>query len=364
MKKSTTIAALLLGASATAAVAGGLDRSGQNIDVMFEEGTALKFTMGYSMPNVSATPSALTDNIAKDYITYSAGFKYEVNDKLDLGLVFDEPFGANLEYGGLVATPAPGGLGLGTNRATVNSEAVTALARYHFSENISVHGGVRAQRLHGDVQLDPVGGYVLDMESDWAFGYVVGAAYEIPAYAARVALTYNSGFTHTMNGVESFNPAGTYEQDTPQSVNLDFQTGIAANTLLFGSVRWVDWTEFDITPPGYAAATGGQSLVDPHAKDSWTFDLGVGRKFTEKFSASVSFGYERAIGGVASNLGPTDGFWSVGVGGSYDVTESVKLGVGARYVSIGDANGGSLTGNAPFTDNSAWGVGMSLTTSF
>ncbi len=28
---------------------------------------------------------------------------------------------------------------------------------------------------------------------------------------------------------------------TPQSVNLDFQTGIMANTVAFANVRWVKW---------------------------------------------------------------------------------------------------------------------------
>ena len=38
--------------------------------------------------------------------------------------------------------------------------------------------------------------------------------------------------------------------DPPQSVNLDFQTGIAKDTLLFGQIRWVDWsnTPIDIPP--------------------------------------------------------------------------------------------------------------------
>ncbi len=35
---------------------------------------------------------------------------------------------------------------------------------------------------------------------------------------------------------------------TPQSVNIDFQTGIAANTLAFANIRWVHWDQFAVTP--------------------------------------------------------------------------------------------------------------------
>ncbi|MCP6576659.1 hypothetical protein NL496_28595, partial [Klebsiella pneumoniae] len=35
---------------------------------------------------------------------------------------------------------------------------------------------------------------------------------------------------------------------TPQSVNLDFQTGIMANTVTFANVRWVNWKDFSIRP--------------------------------------------------------------------------------------------------------------------
>ena len=46
----------------------------------------------------------------------------------------------------------------------------------------------------------------------------------------------------------------TTDVDTPQSVQLDFQTGVAPKTLVFGYVRWVDWSEFSISPARLRAA--------------------------------------------------------------------------------------------------------------
>ena len=89
--------------------------------------------------------------------------------------------------------------------------------------------------------------------------------------------------------------------------------------------------------------------------------MGVGRNFTENFSAALSFGYETAQGGLASNLSPTDGYFSVGLGGTYSF-ESSKLSAGVRYVNIGDATAEGGSGiTADFTDSKAWGVGLQYT---
>lgn len=351
MKNLSIAATAALAMGTTAATAGGLDRSGQDISALFEQGSILTATVGYVSPDVSATASAVTGNIAEPYMTFGVAFKYAVNDQIDLALIMDQPFGADVSYKGALT---------GFADATLDTTAFTALARYKINENFSVHAGLRAQSASVEVSL-PAVAYTLDMQSDFAFGYSVGAAYEIPAIAARVAVTYNSAITQTFTGTEGHGApvASTFDTVTPQSVNLDFQTGIAADTLLFGSVRWADWSSFSFAPTNFLA----NPLVS-YADDTFSTEIGVGRKFTDKFSASVTLGYEPATGGVFSDLGPTDGYWSVGVGGKYALSDNFDLSAGARYVKIGDANGGALTGNAPFTGNSAFGLGMKLSTSF
>ena len=50
----------------------------------------------------------------------------------------------------------------------------------------------------------------------------------------------------------------------------------------------------------------------------------------------MSLGYEATLGGFASNLGPTDGNRSVGLGATY-TSGNVKVTGGVRYIKIGDA---------------------------
>ena len=79
-----------------------------------------------------------------------------------------------------------------------------------------------------------------------------------------------------------FDPAtgtfGTVRSETditmPQSVNLDFQTGVTAKTLLYGSVRWADWEGWSVAPEGFVSLTGEPLVEFEH--DTWRYQLGSG----------------------------------------------------------------------------------------
>lgn len=313
--------------------------------------------------------------MAQGYLNLGLAFKHDYNDKLSVGFIYDQPFGADVAY------PTGTGYYAEGSNAEFNSEAFTLLARYTLSERFSVHGGVRYQVVSAKAEVDnfidtPIGtiqalDYAGDLERAGGFGYVVGAAYEIPDIALRVALTYNSAITTEHDTKEIDNGiSGTPKTDgdieikSPQSVNLAFQTGVAKDTLLFGGVRWVNWSEFDITPDVYEAVTGGNSLVS-YENDTYTYSLGVGRRFSPAWAGSVSVGYEEQQGEIASNLGPTDGQWSLGVGAAYTF-ENVEVSLGARYVWIGDAETANAVQSpaAEFEDNTALGVGMKIGVTF
>lgn len=246
---------------------------------------------------------------------------------------------------------------------------MTALLRYKINDKFSVHGGARYITSSGDVTM--ANGYTMSTSDEGAWGYVLGAAYEIPEIALRAALTYSSEVTHEFSIEEYHSSFGTIEGDMdvtlPQSVNFNFQTGVAKDTLLMFNMRWADWEVFDISPEGYKALSGGHSLAS-FSQSRYTYSLGLGYRFNDKFSGSVSVGYEAAQGGYASNLGPTDGKVSLSLGGKYNITENTAISGGVSYVWIGDAETqnpsarGTTLGE--FNDNHAVGVGLKISHSF
>lgn len=340
------MAASALALCAGAATAGGIERSSQSVAILFEKGNYAEFNFGRVQPDVSGTQqvtaSALSragaesGDMAPDYSTYSLGLKAAVGDNLDIAVVIDEPVGADVLY------PAGTGYLYGGSTADLNSVATTVMVRYKLPQNFSIIAGVRQIQTSGTVAL--FNGYRMSTEKETDYGYLVGVAWEKPEIAARVALTYNSAVTHDFASTENGIPT-SFETEIPQSINLEAQTGIAADTLLFGSIRWVDWNGFEIAPPLYTYPTrfGQSPLNNPfndalvgYEDDTFTYTLGVGRKFNDNWSGAVIVSHETGKGGYAGNLDPTDGSTSVGVAATY-TRENLKITGGIRYVMIGDA---------------------------
>ena len=197
---------------------------------------------------------------------------------------------------------------------------------------------------------------------DW--GAILGVAYEIPDIALRVALSWQSEINHTFSTSESIAGLGidTDGGDTkvtmPQVVALDFQSGIAPGTLLYGQVKWTEWSKWEVRTPEYESATGG--AVTGFDNDRTTWRLGVGRAFTEDLSGFAQITYEAQNGDTTSRLSPRDGFVSLGVGGQYKM-DNMTLRGGLEYAWIGDAEDAS---GVKFEDNTALGIGVSLTVDF
>jgi len=362
---------------ATAAHGGGVDRSGQSVAVIFEAGKYFEASLGSVSPDVSGvgtafspTPGGSSGDMAASYLQFGAAYKHSFGNGLDVALIFDRPFGANVDY------PATQPYFARSTVAELQSDAITAVVKYRFPSNLSIYGGLRYQTFSATATVPfvsagpatpgvvaPGAPYTANGARDDAFGYLVGVAYERPDIALRVALTYNSKIRHSLDTVETSAFGGPVTTatpiNTPQSVNLEFQTGVAADTLVFGSMRWVDWSNFEIAPAVYDGIVGAP-LVS-YAKDTFSFSLGVGRKLNENWSVAATLGYEKPTGGFSANLGPTDGYMSVGLGATYTM-DNVKVTAGVRYVDVGDTDtalgGGVAASN--FRSNHAIGVGFKV----
>jgi len=349
----------------------GLDRSNQNIGAIFADGNAVELSFGYAMPNITGADlpefgGASYDGVAEAFSQLGASFKFQLTPEISAALIFDQPFGVDILYPG-----SPAATMLGGTEARLDSQALTAVGRYELNENFSLHAGVRGEQLTGDITLagQAYGGinYNVELETSTGFGYLVGAAYERPEIAMRLAVTYFSSITHEFNSIETFNgavvnPGSPTEVETPDAINIDFQTGIAPDTLLFGQIRHARYSR-TIVAPDFFAGNIGTSLTD--IDDGTAFSLGVGRRFTDEFSASLSMGYEAPGDVLVSPLSPTNGNVSVGVGAEYQLTEAFSIGGGVRYTVFGTAQPEtSDTARAEFADNDAVAVGLQVGYSF
>ncbi|MEM9576806.1 MAG: outer membrane protein transport protein [Pseudomonadota bacterium] len=353
---------------AGAAHAGALDRTGQSVDVLFEEGRYIEFSLGSVSPDISGNSVSVLPNgsgsgdISPSSVNFGAAYKADINDQWSYAFILEEPFKAEVDY--------PDGTGYfaeGSN-AEFNSIALTGLLQYNMQNGFSVFGGLRLQRTDANAGIAFVGGgYEVKAEQDWGVGYVAGVAYERPDIALRVSLTYSSEIAHENDVSETFAGApfldadSTAEFETPQSVNLAFQTGIAADTLLFGGIRWVDWSDFDLSPNVYSSSTVTGSPLLSYEEDVTTYTLGLGRRLSDQWSVAASVGYEENTGALFTNLGPADGQTSLGLAAIY-THGNMRVTTGVRYIWIGDTETrvGSLEPGAEFKDNDAVAFGVKV----
>jgi len=351
----TTVSALALCSIGGAALAGGVERSSQPVGILFEEGNYVQLGFTYVSPDVSGTVGGGTvssGDMAPSYTNFSLAYKQQINDRLDLALIIDQPNGADVDY----ANVDPGYPFVDGTTAELDGYEVSALLKYRFDNGVSIYGGPRIQSLTAELNDLQIGGpgYDLEVDRTYELGYAAGVAYERKDIALRVALTYRSAIDHDFDSTEDFGAggvAGNFTTTIPQSLNLEFQTGVAEDTLLFGSVRWQDWSEFDITPPNL-----GSALID-YDSDYITYNLGVGRRFNENWSGAVSIGYEGESGDLQGNLAPRDGFASIGVGATY-TKGNMKVTGGVRYIALGGAT--TTTIGADFDNNDAWAAGIQV----
>jgi long-subunit fatty acid transport protein len=385
---ATSALALATALMASQAGAIGLDRSNQDITAIFEEGNVLELSFGKVFPDISGEdirpesspfPNGDYDDVGDDFLNASTSVKMDFGNGFSGAVIIDQPFGADISYEGSPATTMLGG-----TMADLNGHAITAVGRYKFNENVSVHAGARRQTLEADIVLSgraygppfdgtspTLNGYSVTLEESSANGFLVGAAYEIPEIALRVALTYNSAIEHEFDTTERLAgnivaAGGTTEVETPESWNLDAQTGIAADTLVFANIRYAAYEDTRVSPAVFAGPDPENPRSLTNIDDNYQMQVGVGRKLSDMFAVQAAIGFEAEGDERISPLDPTNGKRWVSLGGAYTM-ETVTISGGIRYTMLGDANPETtnpLTGRpedrAVFNDNSAVAIGMSV----
>ena len=233
----------LLALATSPAFAGGVELSNQSMAILFERGNYLEFGASTTRPSVSGVANAAlggasSGNMTESFWTLDLRLKGQITEQLSYALIIDQPIGTDVSY------PLGTGYPIAGSTGSISSTSFTGVMRYAFDGGFSVYGGLRAVRTSGSVSLPAAEGYTMQTNTDTAYGYVVGVAYERPEIAARISLTYHSAVKHTFDVTEFGAPAAPFSTTIPESVNLEFQTGIMEDTLLFGGIRWVRWSEF------------------------------------------------------------------------------------------------------------------------
>ncbi|MCU4377639.1 OmpP1/FadL family transporter [Acinetobacter haemolyticus] len=389
----------------TSAFAAALDRSGQSISAFLQPSNYFEAGITFLSADVSGkdTSQNNTGDMANHYYSPSAALKIQATEQFSIGLLYDHPYGADAEYHGqnnfVENRPVPF---QGNTSVTVRTENLNLLFGYQPNQNWNLYAGAVYQTLDASVLLRGTSyiaynGYDFKTGRDEAVGWLAGVAYQIPEIALKASLTYRAKIKHEMNAYEKHNAAGMIpsspdlnasliqinnaqgvtEITTPQSINLDLQTGIMENTVAFANIRWVNWKDFAIRPYKFGEAsllsdivkgTGKKDGFDlvAYTDDQYSVTAGVGRKLNEQWAGNVSVGWDSGAGNPVTTLGPTEGYWNVGLGVQYSPAPNYFIAGGVKYFWLGDAKAQSASQFetpayiAEFKNNDAIAYGLKI----
>jgi long-chain fatty acid transport protein len=345
-----------------AANAGGFNRGTADTDILFEEGgfnmragaAIVMPQRGYetiTSPLFGGTVAGTDGKYSDAYAVPTGAFKIKLAEKLSCAGTYTQSFGAGASYGpqAIVAGYADG-TGVISEGFTTDEFGLTCGANFAAGPGrFWLIGGVYAQDFNYSqtVRFAPttpvVGGTdaTLSFDDQYRLGYRVGAAFEVPEIAARAQILYRSAVSHTPNATQgSFSTAigafPTFGSGTlPQSVEFKVQSGIAAGTLAFASVKWTDWSVLQTL--NYTITTGpfaGPRTLEYFWRDGWTVNAGVGRQFNDVVAGSLSLTWDQGVSTTEDAFTDT---WTLAGGISLkdEMRGELRLGGGISYLTSG-----------------------------
>ena len=209
-------------------------------------------------------------------------------------------------------------------------------------------GGVSYQKAEYKLvrAAGPLGQSITEVE-DNGVGWRAGLAYEIPEYALRASLIYNSQINYNMTGTLGVtalpgNVPVFGSISLPQSVELRAQSGVAPGWLAFGWIRWTDWSVTDNMPIcavgtpvcTQALAVSGLTLL---FRDTWTVTGGAAHQFSDTFTLAGTITFDQ---GASQGFTSQTDTWLFGLSGVVTPNENVILRFGGR---VGVLTSGALS---------------------
>jgi len=351
----------------------GLERINVDPSFLFTEGSSAEIgfaTVNPSLPAVKGTGSAFTFqsglDVGRSFSALTGSVKTEMGDNFDLGLFYtNQGNGVGLDYGTI--TGAEGNI---TIKADLEMPTLAAIGKYQINDAMSVFIGAKQTTVNAGATLklgsDSNNNVNPDVTSHWelskktGIGAIYGAAYEMPEIALRVVLTVEDDIDLKIPATAKGGLAatGTATASIGDAMSLNFQTGIAEDTLLFGNIRRSNWKDNQVKVP--FLVVGLQQISSFSDGDSYS--LGLGRKISDDLSVSISGFYDGSSGGAISELAPTGATRTLSLGGKYAISDNADLSFGGSYSKRGDA----LTANykASLTDSKVISLGAKVGFSF
>ena len=353
---------------ASPAFSGGWEASRLDSSMMYQDGSYAEVATSSADYDIKGTTQAgKKHKMAKDQTRTTLGFKTQFGD-FDVGLTSYrsgaiQMDGANGHSAGCSLANLAACSVVPSADVEVNSLAL--LAKYRINENMSVLGGLNRYDVSNGKVTTLLGHYVVSGDE---MAPIIGAAYENREIALRAELVMQIETDVALTAASSTSPAVATSAVTgakmvlPQTLTLNLQSGIAEDTLLFGSIHKADWKDAQIVIP--ANAVGPVAATGSAFSNSTAYSIGLGRKLTDDLSVLGSYSMEDGGGATStSSFTMNDGHQTLGLAARY-TRDNMTITGGYSYAKVGDVKVTSSGLTSDYKDNKVTGFGFKLGFSF
>lgn len=377
MKYKLLFASVVL--ATTQVQAGGFENARLDTSFMYDEGNLVSFGSVRKDFSVNGGTFGTTQSLIGDRSASNLSAKYQVNDKLALGLTAYDSGAIHINYQGAGGATSVNNFG---PKVDLTADSIAILSRYSFSESFSATAGVRYDEfkvtnadIFGLTILSAAGAAAASgralpsVSSDTDLVPIASVAFEKPEIALRAELVYQGKSAVSMQTTCGMTAVASCSTDQStgglaEYLTLNFQTGIAENTLLFGSIHKGKWSASQLSVADTESSALGQSGPTSAFKDSTEYSLGLGRKFTDNLSGSISYNWEPKGSSTTTSLFTVNnGYQGVSLGVKYAV-ENFEIAAGYNYTKLGDVTYTAAPANNSLTDNTVSALGARVTIRF
>ena len=374
MRKNVITGVILVTLSAGMAQVGGFELQTLDTSMMYADGNQASISyasIDASIEGVNTLSAASKKQVVKDQTVTNLAGKFDVGDSLSIGF-------STFRSGAVQLSGGNGSAANLTPIADIKLETTALLLNYQLNDNLSLIGGMTNNALKDSTVQTLAGSYTIPGVTEQ--GYIVGAAYSVPEIALRAELIYQpktelkttANFTGAgaLNHPLINNPAAQSSVSLPDTYALSFQTGIATDTLLMASYRRASWSKAQITSSVVGAATlailpaAAAANIKTEFEDSEAFSIGLGRKFSDNVSGSITYSKEEGSSTPATSLFTVrNGSEAISLGLQYK-RDNMTISGGISQTNAGDVTVNSAAGTMKYTGNTVTAMGLKIAFAF
>jgi long-chain fatty acid transport protein len=290
----------------------------------------------------------------------SSSYVHKLSDRWRLGLSMVSLAGASLD-------PSIDWAGrFETTEVTLFSLSFMPVVAVRLTDWLSVGAGAAITygklelKLRAPVLMEPtIRGDDLD---DWAAAAVASVLIE-PTPNLRFGVVYQSETEFHLDGKIQIpvgvSPAVELELPLAQFVHASIYWDATDRIALVMNSGWEDWSAAKSLP---LSASMGSTAIPLNFRDTWHIGAGGYYKLNDKLTLQTGFRYDSSAlkDGDRTTFLPVDRMFTLGVGGLYDFSETLKIGLAFSWTSLGDSKVNNPTVKGEYSRNELFLFNVSL----